>query len=62
MRTEGQVWKIVNRDRRRRKRVEEGIKMEEWEEYFRGILGEVEWRVRRGGGKKEGGGRGGGVK
>ena len=54
VRTEGQVWKIVNRDRRRRKRVEEGIKMEEWEEYFRGILGGVEWRVRRGGERRRG--------
>ena len=54
VRTEGQVWKIVNRDRRRGKRVEEGIKMEEWEEYFRGILGGVEWRVRRGGERRRG--------
>lgn len=38
-RTEGQVWKIVNRERCRRRRINEGIKIEEWEEYFRELLG-----------------------
>ena len=47
--TEGQVWKVVNWERKRRRRIEEGIKMEEWEEYFKGLLGGVEWRVRKGG-------------
>lgn len=28
---ESKVWKIVNRDRRRARRVNEGIKREEWE-------------------------------
>ena len=53
LKTEGQVWRVVNSERGRRRRVEEGTKMEEWEDYFRGLLGGVEWRVRKGG--KEGG-------
>ena len=54
VKTEGQVWKVVNRGRKRRGRVEEGIRMEEWEDYFRGVLGGVEWRVRKGGERKRG--------
>lgn len=37
VRTEGQVWGIVNRERR--KRVNGDVKMGEWEEYFEGMLG-----------------------
>ena len=40
VRTEGQVWKGVNRGRRRRERVNEGIAIEEWDGYFRRLLGE----------------------
>ena len=54
VRTEGQVWKVVNRERKRRKRVNEGIKMEAWEEHFKGLLGGVEWRVRRSGRSERG--------
>jgi len=50
--TEGQVWKIVNKERKSRKRVNEGIEMEEWEIYFKGLLGGVEWRVVSGAGGK----------
>ena len=49
VRAEGQVWKVLNRERKRRKTVDERIKMVEWEEHFKGMLGGVEWRVRRGG-------------
>ena len=48
VRTEGQVWKVLKRERKRRRRVNEGIKMEIWEEHFKGLLGGVEWRVKRG--------------
>ena len=48
-RTEGEVWKIVNRERKRRKGVNEGIEEKEWREYFMTLLGGVEGRVRKGG-------------
>lgn len=31
MKTEGQMWKVINRERKRRNGVKEEIKMEEWE-------------------------------
>lgn len=37
--TENQVWKIVNRERKGKKRVNKTINMEE---YFRGLIGGVE--------------------
>lgn len=46
--TEGQVWEVINKDRKRRKVVNEGIEMGEWMEYFMELLGGVEVRVRRG--------------
>ena len=46
VRTEGEVWKIVNRERKRRKRVNEEIAIVVWDNYFRGVLGGVNWRVR----------------
>ena len=55
VRTEEQVWKVVNRERGKKRRVNEKIKMEEWVEYFRGLLGGVEWRVVKGGQRKGGG-------
>lgn len=42
---EGQIWEIVNKERKRRKEVNREIGMEEWEEHFRGLLGGVEGRV-----------------
>jgi len=42
---EGEVWEIINRERGRRGRINEGIDMEEWKEYFMGLLGGVEGRV-----------------
>ncbi|XP_024871881.1 uncharacterized protein LOC112454616, partial [Temnothorax curvispinosus] len=57
IRTEGQVWKVVNRERKRRRRVNEGISMQEWDGYFKELLGGVKERVvmrtRRGEGREE---------
>jgi len=39
-RTEGQVWEVVNRERKRRKGVGGEIKEKEWVEYFKGVLEE----------------------
>ena len=38
---ESKVWEITNRGRTGRKRVNESIEKEEWQEYFIGWLGEV---------------------
>lgn len=51
-RTEGQMWRIVNRERKRKKRVNEGIEMEEWD-YFKELLGGVEGRVVSGIGREK---------
>ncbi|CAK9816314.1 hypothetical protein ANTPLA_LOCUS8954 [Anthophora plagiata] len=53
IRTEGEVWKIINRERKGRKRVNAGIEIEVWDNYFRGVLGGVDW----GGRGEEGRGR-----
>ncbi|XP_071577594.1 uncharacterized protein [Temnothorax nylanderi] len=50
--TEGKVWELIGRVRKRRKRVNEEIKMEEWKEYFMELMGGMENRVVKG----EGGG------
>lgn len=43
------MWEIINReDRRRKKPVNEGINMGEWNEHFMNLLGGVEVRVLRG--------------
>ena len=47
--TERQVWKVVNMGRKKKRRLNERIDIREWDEYFRGLLGGVEWRVRKGG-------------
>lgn len=52
---ESDVWEIVNRERRKRGRINEDIKLEEWKEYFARLLGGVEVRVMRG--ERDGGGR-----
>lgn len=44
-RTEGQVWRVINRERRKRRRINGEIRMEEWEEYFKSVLGGTENRV-----------------
>ena len=48
VKTEGQVWKLVNSERRRGRRVEKGIKI------LYGLFGGAEWRVRKGGEKRRG--------
>jgi len=51
------VWKTVNRERKKWKRINEEIKMEEWEEYFKKVLGGVDkkviWRKKKGGRSEE---------
>lgn len=49
---EVQEWTVVNRDRRRRRKVKESIEMEEWEEYFEKLLGGVKGKVRVGGDRR----------
>ena len=53
---ENEVWEIINRERRKRRRINEGINMREWEEYFKSLLGGVKNKVSRGDGvrRKEG--------
>ncbi|XP_068994227.1 trichohyalin-like [Neodiprion pinetum] len=48
-RTESKVWEIVNRERKKWKRVNEEIGDQEWREYFMGLLGRVESKVTEGG-------------
>ncbi|XP_026827634.1 golgin subfamily A member 6-like protein 22 [Ooceraea biroi] len=48
VRGEKEVWEIINKDRNKRKRVNDGKVMEEWKEHFMRLLGEVEGRVVRG--------------
>lgn len=48
VKSERQVCKIVNRERKRILRVDESIEMEEWDKYFRDLLERVEWRAVRG--------------
>ena len=53
--TENKVWEIVNRGRKGRRKVNQGIEKEQWREYFMGLLGGrgVEARVRMGAGEGE---------
>jgi len=47
--TEAKVWKLIGRIRKRR-RINEEIKMEEWKEYFMELMGGMDGRVIRGDG------------
>ncbi|XP_071572942.1 uncharacterized protein [Temnothorax nylanderi] len=47
-RRESEVWEIVNKERRKRRGIEEGIEKGEWKEHFMKLLGGVEGRVRMG--------------
>lgn len=61
-RTERQIWKIINRERKKggnRGRVNKSIEMGEWDSYFK-MLRRVERRIKRE--EKENGGRRGGDK
>lgn len=37
--TQSQVWRVINRKRRRKAEINNRIEMGEWDEYFREILG-----------------------
>lgn len=57
VRRENEMWEIVNRKRRKRKVMNTGIGMEEWNEHFMKLMGGVNRRVMRGeGGRGEEGG------
>lgn len=45
-------WEVINRKRRRGSRINEGIEMEVWREYFMRLMGGMEGRVVRGGGRR----------
>lgn len=49
----------MNRERKGRRGINEGIEMEEWREYFMGLLGGVKSRVVRGTGRERKGEEGG---
>jgi len=51
---EGDVWELLNKERRKRRGINEGIDQEKWKEYFMDLLGGVETRVRLGGGREGG--------
>lgn len=36
---EKEMWEIINRERKGRERINEGISMEEWKEHFMRLLG-----------------------
>lgn len=42
------MWEVVSREGRRTRRMSEGIKREEWEEHFMGLLEGVGYMVVRG--------------
>ncbi|KMQ87647.1 hypothetical protein RF55_13014 [Lasius niger] len=46
-RTEGKVWDLIRKERKRKKKVNEEIEMEGWKKYFMIILGGVEEKVVR---------------
>jgi len=45
VRRERDVWQIVNRDRRRGRKVMEDKEMKEWREHFMRLLGGVECKI-----------------
>jgi len=40
VRREGEIWELVNRLRKKKKRINEDIKGEEWKKHFMRLLGE----------------------
>lgn len=48
--TEREAWKVVNKGRKKRGRISEKVREEEWKKYFMRLLGVVEERVIRGDG------------
>jgi len=49
LRKESEVWDLINKERKKGRRINKEISMEELEDYFRRLLGGVEERVVRGG-------------
>lgn len=43
---EGEMWKIVNKGKKKRKRIEEGIKEDDWKAHFMRLLGGVKHRIK----------------
>lgn len=41
-RRENKIWEIINRERQRRKKINERIGLEEWGKYFAGLFQRVE--------------------
>lgn len=48
MNRESEVWEVVNRERKQRKKINEGMEGEEWKENFMRLLGGVDGRVVKG--------------
>lgn len=44
--TQEQVWRVINRERGKRVEINREIRMEEWDKYFRELLGGSEERVK----------------
>jgi len=51
--TEAKVWESTGRIRKKRKRINEEIKMEEWKEYFMELMGGTVGRDKRRRGDKD---------
>lgn len=45
---ESKMWEIINKERKKKKGINEEIELEEWKEYFMKVMGRVEERVRMG--------------
>lgn len=42
------VWEVVNKEKKKRRKINEGIELEEWVRYFKRLLGRVKSRMVRG--------------
>ncbi|XP_071648500.1 uncharacterized protein [Temnothorax longispinosus] len=52
-RSESKVWELIGRVRKRKKRINEDIKLEEWKKYFMELMGGVENKVVKGEGGRD---------
>lgn len=43
--TQKQMWEVIKKKRRRKIEVNKKIRMEEWDNYFRGMLGDSKWGI-----------------
>jgi len=55
VRRENEVWGLINRERKRRSRINEEIEMKEWKVHFLSLLGGIEERVLMGVERNRGG-------